>query len=180
MKRRRQHVRFKPTAIYTFQNLVQSIPHSSCKVPYDRCIACCVRVGCWNQQCKTITYIVSTAICISARGLLHVCHVNVSSKKILGKAVFYSNRLQKFYCQNIHASTGITIDHITESVSTADLSLFLLFSQGTCTLKQATTEILQLDICLQFNIPPTVHELEPHCSETATQMLRPESISKSL
>lgn len=64
------------------------IPHPSCKVPYDRCIACCVRVGCWNQQCKTIIYIVSTVICISERGLLHVCHVNVSSNKILGKAVF--------------------------------------------------------------------------------------------
>jgi hypothetical protein len=62
------------------------------KVPYDRCIACCVRVGCWNQQCKTITYIVSTEICIS-EGLLHVCQVNVSSKKILGKTIFYYNRL---------------------------------------------------------------------------------------
>jgi ABC-type proline/glycine betaine transport system permease subunit len=51
------------------------------KVPYDRCIACCVRVGCWNQQCKTITYIVSAVICISEGGLLHVWHANASSKQ---------------------------------------------------------------------------------------------------
>ena len=31
-----------------------------------------------------------------------------------------------------------------------------------------------------LNIPPAEHELEPHWSETATQMLQTDSISKSL
>ena len=94
--------------------------------------------------------------------------------KIVGKTVFLL--LPKYRCSHGHDDRPhyrVSIDGRFIEVS------FILTGYMYNEISRDGNTIGRYVLAI-LNIPPAVHELEPHWSETATQMLQTDTISKSL